>query len=64
VSNNRIRQLTRSIGIVEENNRLREKVADLERQLAKARLLCDMRRDLAAFELSADSLPALLRPQA
>jgi hypothetical protein len=38
--------------------------AQMKRQLDKARLWADMRAQAAEFEVSADSTPALLRPQA
>ena len=39
-------------------------IAYLQRQVGKARLLADLRAQAAEFDISADSLPALLRPQA
>jgi hypothetical protein len=51
-------RLTRELAASDaENKRLR-------RELGTARLLADLRRDIAEFELSGDELPALLRPQA
>lgn len=53
-----IERLTRELAASEaENYRLR-------RELGTARLLADLRKDIAEFELSGDELPALLRPQA
>ena len=51
------RQLTISIELAHCSPDLRAFVKDLQRQLGKARLLADLRQDLAAFDISADSIP-------
>lgn len=45
-------------------NDLEAEVAHYKRVAGKARLLADLRAQAAEFEISADSVPALLRPQA
>ena len=50
--------------LTRENESLHATIASLRRELGTARLLADLRRDIAEFELSGDELPALLRPQA
>ena len=57
-------QLRLSLELNKCSPELRAFVKDMQRQLGKARLLADLRAQAAEFDISADSLPALLRPQA
>ena len=61
-------QLRASVELIKSSDELRAFVktlqlenAGLRRELGRARLIADLRSD---FDLSADSTPALLRPQA
>ena len=48
-------QLRLSLELNKCSPELRAFVKDMQRQLGKARLLADLRQDLAAFDISADS---------